>query len=430
MALTPSPTVRPASTLTPLNRPHSVALLRDEIRRVKDPRFTQANLDAVSRRLQEHVMDAKVKERRDARRQRDVMARYGNASRAAFASVSRVQQEEEERERERHVREHVRQLRTQASRRSEARFVADQLERVIAADEKDRIASVQSERSLLYQDEMERHNALLEHARLMEEERRRVVRAAGESTQRDRSEQAQAKRLAEERQRVEFLESSDREAVKSSEIVARHQLLSAMEHGQNTAQRRINVRSAAHYRTQLETKRRHAHAMDEVLDSEAQRRGVIMNAELKRLAAITLEFRRSYETLVAMARQHFGHMLAQRNADRAAKGERALLLREHENRISRDEVAKQRAARHERARAEAADRALADRETRLRMVLGAEQAKVAEQQAKRKRMLEVLRGERAPLDTAPFKIAAGVSRVPDSLPPELREEVIRMIREH
>jgi hypothetical protein len=64
------------------------------------------------------------------------------------------------------------------------------------------------------------------------------------------------------------------------------------------------------------------------------------------------------------------------------------------------------------------------------MVLGAEQAKVAEQQAKRKRMLEVLRGERAPLDTAPFKIAAGVSRVPDSLPPELREEVIRMIREH
>ena len=78
--------------------------------------------------------------------------------------------------------------------------------------------------------------------------------------------------------------------------------------------------------------------------------------------------------------------------------------------------------------AAAVERCGAARKSRLLEIREVVREEAARANARRCRTLQRMKGEQLVTETAPYRIAHGLSRIEDSLPPELAREVVAIIR--
>ena len=170
--------------------------------------------------------------------------------------------------------------------------------------------------------------------------------------------------------------------------------------------------------------------LKQFFDKEIRTRAAIGRAELADRQSLRSRFIDAYKDLVEMARRHHAQRLDESRRDRQRRLEEDEARRRAENSRSRQAASQRRQRDMQHSRASAAESALEDRESRMLAVRDARANAVADIQARRAKTLMLLRGEKAPSETPAFRVAAGVSHVREPLSPELRDEVIRMIREH
>ena len=410
-----------------------IARYKHEIEELNDPFRAVAALDMKSRALQAHVAERKEHERDVLRRQQRVMERFARENRRAFAVHFRARRAADQRELAIDAAKHHGRLMREAAERDERRFVEQQLSTVVLHDLKEATADVKRQRAALYRSEMrEWQGTVAQQRRAQEQERSAAVSssvAAADSAygamRADRERQAAQAQLARE-------ETAERDDVVREEMEGLRRLLASSRHAVDHAQRRMNATQQARYRQALDQQRATERAFEELASTEQARRGRIITIEMEDRRGITHEFRRQYGALVDMTRRYFHEAYEARMAEQRSIQTSQQRERQESNATKRAQRQAERLAEAEARQAAAAEAALADRARRLEVVRDSAKAKVEVIHSRRVRTLMLLRGERAPSETAPYRVAAAgtVSHVKETLPPALRDEVVRMIRDN
>jgi hypothetical protein len=406
-------------------------MLRRDITALGDPtRAAASSLDAQSRTLQQHVAETKEFERRSRRRQVRVLRRFAEASRAAYASEYDAERRAASAQRMRDARAHQRILDEREELREKRVFVAREVEKIVAEDFKAAVSAVKQERSDIYATEMFEWTEQVRRLRELEDAKR--VRVAEQHQQAASTDERRSvlRQQEVEQNRVAAAEAGTRDALVASEISEFHQLYRDFEHQERATQVMHNKRERVRYKRSLAALRAAEANLKQFFDKEIRTRAAIGRAELADRQSLRSRFIDAYKDLVEMARRHHAQRLDESRRDRQRRLEEDEARRRAENSRSRQAASQRRQRDMQHSRASAAESALEDRESRMLAVRDARANAVADIQARRAKTLMLLRGEKAPSETPAFRVAAGVSHVREPLSPELRDEVIRMIREH